>query len=617
MKNTEFNNANITGLDSFFDSEILLALYQKELSNEINDNLKNSGFSKIDLIYECVDFKQALLNKKYDLIILSVCIQEQADYNCVEFIRKNDADVAIITISDDCNDQRKNLEYNIRNHFIRPFDTENIVRAAKKAIGDKKSYEIGMQFFDALFGMQMCTHRDLHQRTFDHVIRTTKIYGKFLLYLTNRGIINLTSWSLKNCLMASLVHDIGKLLIMHGVLYKDGKLTSYEYQQIKRHPWNSITALLGGQDIEFFAKENSPVETVSGYNEKNLSAQVQKWIFKIFEDDFSAYSDVEKYFTELSKKPFIHSLNKDLLYIVFRHHDGIHESYHKDEELDQFAKIMGRPIEKEMNRDLVLDIVTNCLTICDMYDALLDVKRDYRKFAYTPMFALFLLYSDMKKGKFFPDLMEYFTDFVINEILSDKEKDFNVFKSSKNAYKAIENVYALFKITPDQESDFNEFLIENVVRFDEYSIDLDEEDLIKLNDDWVAFFTEKRNQMISEFYNQLNHEGLITKRIEDFTLDEIKVFDMLYKFYFSYSSSMKRKRLIDYLKDTVINPVLDNDVKKNICDALLNSEIKTRKQFERSLVDHYSRRSIFEVFSVYDEEILINELNEYLRKQGY
>jgi response regulator RpfG family c-di-GMP phosphodiesterase len=137
--------------------------------------------------------------------------------------REIDADVALILVSALEPDVRRQLELTINGHFSYPIQLENLVKASKKALGDKISYEIGMQFFDALFGMQMCTHRDLHQRTFDHVIRTTKVYGKFLLYLNARGYLHLTSWALKNCLMASLVHDIGKLLVMHGVLYKDGK----------------------------------------------------------------------------------------------------------------------------------------------------------------------------------------------------------------------------------------------------------------------------------------------------------------------------------------------------------------------------------------------------------
>lgn len=608
---------NTCELDSFFESAILIAIGEFDTQKNILQAIENAGFKNVSTVSKCEEFHDCIMNKKYDLILLSVCNDSQSDYSSPAFVRKYDADVAIITVSDDCNDQKKNLEYNIRNHFIKPLDPDNIVKAVKIAIGDKKSYEIGMQFFDALFGMQMCTHRDLHQRTFDHVIRTTQTYGQFLLYLTNKGVLDLTSWSLKNCLMASLVHDIGKLLIMHGVLYKDGKLTEFEYQQIKRHPWNSITALLGGQDIEFFANQDSPVQTVSGYNEKNLSAQAQKWIFKIFEDDDSSYNDIQRYFDEMSRKPFIHSLNKDLLYIVFRHHDGTTRSYHSDKELEQFSKIIGRPVEKKLDENSLLDVVTNALTICDMYDALMDVKRDYRKFAYTPIFALFLLYCDMKNGKFFPFLMELFIKFIINKSIDGRYKKYRVFQNSENAYIAIGNVYDLFKITPDQETDFNEFIISNADAFDEYSVTLNESTLIDLNYKWVDYFTKRRNEMIAEFYGQLEDAGLIKKEIKDFNIDEIKIFDMLYKFYYSYSSSMKRKRLIDYLKECVTDNKINEDVRKRVTDLIHSEDISNRKDFENLLKDAYEKRSIFEVFAVYDEEILINELNDFLRRQGY
>ncbi|MGL4370670.1 MAG: hypothetical protein ACRCUT_13510, partial [Spirochaetota bacterium] len=334
--------------------------------------------------------------------------------------------------------------------------------------------------------------RDLHQRTFDHVIRTTKVYAKFLLYLNRKGHLELTSWVLKNCLMASLVHDIGKLLVMHGILYKDGKLSAFEYEQIKRHPWNSVTALLGGHDINYFAQENTRIQTVSGYNDKNLGAQVQRWVFKIIRDDMSALDDVEKYFDDRASKPFIHSLNIDLLYIVLRHHDGLEKSYCSDRELREFGVIMGREIRPELSEDSPLDMVTNALSLCDMYDALLDTKRDYRRCSYCKFFALFLLYGEMIRKKYFPVLVEQFIQFVVESEMTETDNPLAGIGDSSLAVRAIETVSGLFVITKDQENDFNEFLIAHKDEFSRYAPYGRSDDLLALHSRWMDFHELRR-----------------------------------------------------------------------------------------------------------------------------
>lgn len=609
-------------LDSFYDSRILIHLSDAKLGSRIENVFRHEGFSKITISLECDRFADLIAHKKHDLIIVDLsCKPDTAHgYAQLEMIRHNDADTAIITLSDFDPDMHKLLEVNVGNNFRKPFLLANLVKAAKRAIGDKNNYEIGMQFFDALFGMQMCTHRDLHQRTFDHVIRTTKIYGKFLLFLSKNGHLELTSWALKNCLMASLVHDIGKLLVMHGILYKEGKLSDFEYQQIRRHPWHSVTALLGGQDIDFFAKHGGPIETVSGYNQKNLGAQVQQWIFKVMRGDTSAFDDIEHYFTDMSEFPFVHSLNKDLLYIVFRHHDGVNQSYHAPEEIEAFGRIIGRDVTQELDPESQIDMATNALSLCDMFDALLDTRRDYRKTSYSSVFALFLLYSEMRSGKFFPLLTEQFVKFLVENERMELQNPFYTLRDGAKAYRAIENVYELFRITKNQESDFNDFLKLNENEFETYAINEDNEGLIALNAKWVDYFTRSHRERVDEFMNELKKEGLIgtDRAIDNMTLDEIKVFDMLLGFYYSFSSPSKQRKIVQYLVHSVTDTSLSADARDRIAAIAADPAVKTRKEFEsRILAAGYGRHDLFRVFAGFDENTLVNEMNEFIRRTGY
>jgi CheY-like chemotaxis protein len=602
-------------LDSFFDARIAMYLSEDRIAREVCASFVNEGFSRAVFFNDSGEFIKTVLEHKFDLIILDLSINNSGmnGYHIVEQIRAHDVDVQIITISEQSGETSKKVDFVIHHHFKTPFLTSTLIRASKKALGDKANYEIGMQFFNALFGMQMCTHRDLHQRTFDHVIRTTKVYGKFLLFLNRRGYVELNSWVFKNFLMASLVHDIGKLLVMHGILYKDGKLTNFEYEQVKRHPWNSITALLGGYDIDFFAKGEIPLKSVSGYNDKNLGAQVRQWIYKILDNDLTALEDVDGYFSELSKKPFIHSLNFDLLYIVFRHHDRVEEPYLSENELSLFGKILGRSIHTRLSEKSPLDVVTNALTLCDMYDALLDMTRDYRKASYCVFLALFVLYNEMKRGGFFPFLAKEFIRFVIEHETIGSDQPFAGSHDVDKAIAAIENLSSLFQVTRDQESDFNDFILDNRIDIEKIAPLGITDELRVIHQRWIDFYDVKYRSMVDHFMNELKSVGLLSKEIADFSIHEIKTFDMLYRCYFSFSSSYKQRKLIEFLVHAVIKVNITGTTAEKIAKLITEERPATRGDLEKLLIDRgYDRTDLFEVFLRYDENTLINELNDYL-----
>ncbi|HEY1405406.1 MAG TPA: response regulator [Spirochaetota bacterium] len=606
-------------LDSFFDARIAIYIGNKSDAIHVFDAFVREGFSRTEMYPDIREFREAVHHTKFDLILIDIEIEksEKNGYALIEKIRAHDADVQIVTISRKNGNLGKKIDLMVHRHLRSPLSIPAVLKTAKKALGDKANYEIGMQFFNALFGMQMCTHRDLHQRTFDHVIRTTKVYGKFLLFLNRRRHVELNSWVFKNFLMASLVHDIGKLLVMHGVLYKDGKLTDFEYEQVKRHPWNSITALLGGYDIDFFARGELPLKSVSGYNDKNLGAQVRQWIFKIFVDDFSALTDVETYFNELSTKPFIHSLNFDLLYIVFRHHDGVNTPYLSEGELELFGKILGRQVETKLSENSPLDVVTNALTLCDMYDALLDTSRDYRKASYCTFLALLILYNEMKRGTFFPFLVEEFIRYVIENEPVTTDQPFSGCTDAGKVLEAISAISSLFFVTRDQESDFNDFLIENRKDIEEIAVMGVTDELRVVHERWIDYYEIKYKAMVENFIGELKNARLLDKEIADFSINEIKTFDMLYRCYYSFSSSYKQRKLIEYLVNTVIITEVSDEVRVRIVSLLSDAPTLSRPEIEKLLIDKgYARKDLFAVFLKYDENMLINELNDYLRHHG-
>jgi hypothetical protein len=356
---------------------------------------------------------------------------------------------------------------------------------------------------------------------------------------------------------------------------------------------------------------------LSGYNDKNLGAQVQKWVMKIMNGDSSALGDADAFFEELSSKPFIHSLNIDLLYIVLRHHDGLEKSYFSAEELADFSKIMGREIHGCLDADSPLDIVTNALSICDMYDALLDTKRDYRKSSYGKSFALIMLYVEMKRKKFFPFVVEEFIRFIVENDMNEQDGPLGRMGGSDAALEAVMAINLQFDISKDQEVDFNEFLVSNSEEFVKAASEGAPGGLIALRSRWIAFHEARRGNMMEAFVSELRRARLVSRDISEFTDDETRTFNMLYQFYFSYSSSFKQKKLIEYLVQAVSRPVLSPEAKERISLILNSDAVSSRREFERLMFeDGYDRSDLFAVFKDYEEDTLINELNDFLRRIG-
>lgn len=59
----------------------------------------------------------------------------------------------------------------------------------------------------------------------------------------------------RDCGMAGLLHDLGKVAIAPAILNKPGKLTDEEFQQVKRHPVAGFETLAGWTDVAEIARD--------------------------------------------------------------------------------------------------------------------------------------------------------------------------------------------------------------------------------------------------------------------------------------------------------------------------------------------------------------------------
>ncbi|WUR14632.1 HD-GYP domain-containing protein [[Empedobacter] haloabium] len=67
--------------------------------------------------------------------------------------------------------------------------------------------------------------------------------------------LGLPDQEVRDCGMAGLLHDLGKVAIPPEILNKPGKLTDEEFQQVKRHPVAGFEALGGWQDVPDIARD--------------------------------------------------------------------------------------------------------------------------------------------------------------------------------------------------------------------------------------------------------------------------------------------------------------------------------------------------------------------------
>ncbi|WP_229410305.1 HD-GYP domain-containing protein [Massilia sp. YMA4] len=67
--------------------------------------------------------------------------------------------------------------------------------------------------------------------------------------------LGLPDQEVRDCGMAGLLHDLGKVAIPPEILNKPGKLTDEEFQQVKRHPVAGFEALAGWQDVPDIARD--------------------------------------------------------------------------------------------------------------------------------------------------------------------------------------------------------------------------------------------------------------------------------------------------------------------------------------------------------------------------
>ncbi len=190
----------------------------------------------------------------------------------------------------------------------------------------------------------------------------------------------------------------------------------------------------------------------------------------------------------------------------------------------------------------------------------------------------------------------------------------NIFSSNNDpydTYMTIKRIDSAFMIHRGQEEEFNRFLVDKADIIRSINKNTPDDFFVALNGEWVEYFEKIHFQLVSEFHRRLKKENLIRRDIHEFSSSEIKVFDMLFQFFYSFSSKSKQERIIHYFIDTVSQKKLSDSARERLARLLLEKKPESVRDLKELLYNGgLDRIDLFEAFKDHDEDLLLTEFNQ-------
>lgn len=248
----------------------------------VDDNVTNLNVARKALgncyeVFPILDGQKALKiipKIKPDLILLDVEMPEMDGFEVIEKIKDlgkpfDEIPVIFVTAKDDTSSEFEGLDLGAVDYIIKPFsfplllkrvalhlklasqqkqlqnyscNLENMVESQTETI-QKLQYSIVHVLAD------MVERRD--GSTGAHLVRTSE-YLKIILHKAHEMDIyqnELKDVNIEVLAHASKLHDIGKIAIPDGILLKEGKLTDFEFEVMKRHTIEGENAIKSAMEI--------------------------------------------------------------------------------------------------------------------------------------------------------------------------------------------------------------------------------------------------------------------------------------------------------------------------------------------------------------------------------
>lgn len=242
----------------------------------VNRSILKKMFEEQYEAVEAEDGEQAInllmqFGDEFCIVLLDLLMPKINGFGVMEFMKEHDliekVPVVLITVDEQANHDKKSYEYGVADIVRKPFDRDIILRRVKNVINlynNKRDMENRLKeqehelmeksrelqennefLVDAL--SSVVEFRSLESGTH---IKRIKYFTKILLVSLMKLYpeYGLTKKDIDRIVMASALHDIGKVGISDDILLKPGKLTPDEFEIMKTH------STIGGEIIQKFTR---------------------------------------------------------------------------------------------------------------------------------------------------------------------------------------------------------------------------------------------------------------------------------------------------------------------------------------------------------------------------
>ncbi|MDR2397966.1 MAG: response regulator [Spirochaetaceae bacterium] len=194
-----------------------------------------------------------------DMILLDVEMPDMNGYEVIQILKKQEhlahIPVIFLTAKSDDGSELQGLSLGAIDYIIKPFspallgkrievhllvesqrkELESYNTNLKQMVRDKTQEVVGLQNAILQTVAELVESRDAI--TGGHIERT-RAYLKILIRAMKRyGVYQeaISSWDEEIFLQSSQLHDVGKIAIKDSILFKQGKLTDEEFEEMKKH----------------------------------------------------------------------------------------------------------------------------------------------------------------------------------------------------------------------------------------------------------------------------------------------------------------------------------------------------------------------------------------------
>ena len=242
----------------------------------VDDNITNLTFGKNTLVkyYKVFTMNsgasllKSLERNIPDLILLDVEMPEMNGYEVIKIIKSKeetkDIPVIFLTAKIDGDSELEGLSLGAIDYITKPFSPSLLLKRIETHLElanyNKHLQEMVVAKTKSVLELQNAILKTMAELveckdniTGGHIERTTYYLNALLEVMQIHDLLKekISEWDLKLVLQSAQLHDVGKISIKDDILQKPGKLTSQEFEEIKKH------ALFGEEIIEKIKKNTS------------------------------------------------------------------------------------------------------------------------------------------------------------------------------------------------------------------------------------------------------------------------------------------------------------------------------------------------------------------------